>query len=817
MALRATEHRFTGSTTPISSYDSTKTNLGTLMIQKSGINPEDNYAGPLPVTVARPAEESTAVAMMYPHIIQFSSTIDWVFLTENLASATAARRIFLYEYNKVSSTYNWKGFITATLPSAANANTTRGFRALRYLHTTGTVAVAAPASVYATGTVAMAVSGVVTGVGTTFTSAMVGKMIGFGSTNVAQINCWYPIITFTNTTSITVSGASSAIPASTTFVIASCTVTGSSTQFTSELIAAGTGATAVAGGLGPRIGFGSTDPTQIVNWYQIGSIASNTSLNITTSPGVIAAGTSYVIEELRFALAVSQATAPTNGGLFLLKGASYLDFTTAGNTFPAIATNVDNQRGVYWLADAATVTNTAPNGCAVDVETDKTTHWAYVLDGTNTSTAKVFKYNLRSNNAVATGKMTLSSGTNVVITGNFSVTGTIPNAACNNGTIATAAHGPGSGAAYLYFVTTTRLYCAALTGITAGSTTYITGANARQEVPPGGIANIPASGLMLNIQYSNSIDRFVVTAFATNAAYRQYLTKYPESDGMPFEYAFGVDDKQQDQSALSSLAPVHFQHANQLLTCDISTGGVLHIIRSSTGATLNQMYVLPIGAHWDFAYTTSPANHQRIITPSLSTTGCVKFDRVTVLCDEYLGSGNFQLPPNPFRVYYRTSDISSDATSSWVLLTDDGDLSGVTAANAIQFMFEFCIMGGLMIPSRLLDVAVLFEDGNTDSHFQISTTQSDVTNERFAWRMCCSFGKTVPTLKIELFNAVTGASLLTDTTVAAANGVWEKSTNDGVAWGSYNSTDKTNETTYIRYTPTSLTDGIDVRAVLTQN
>ena len=94
MSLRAVEHIFNGATTPIASYDSTKTNLGTLMIQKSGPNPEDNFVGPFPVAVARPMEESTATAMMYPHAITYSSTIDWVFLIEN-GVAAAKKYIFM--------------------------------------------------------------------------------------------------------------------------------------------------------------------------------------------------------------------------------------------------------------------------------------------------------------------------------------------------------------------------------------------------------------------------------------------------------------------------------------------------------------------------------------------------------------------------------------------------------------------------------------------------------------------------------------------------------------------------------------------------
>lgn len=811
MSLRATEHIFTGATTPIASYDSTKTSLGTLMVQKSGLDPQDNFVGPLPVAITRPMEESTPVAMMFPHAITYSSTTDWVFMLEN--SVTAAKRIFLYEYDKVNSIYTRNGFITATTPYATNVN--RGFRALRYLHTTGTVAVGAPVSYYSAGTsVALAVTGVVTGVGTTFTVAMVGMMIGFGSTNVAQINCWYPITTFTSTTSITVSGASSAIAASANYVIATCTVTGTSTTFVTDRIAAGTASTSVAGGGGPRIGFGSTDPTQITNWYQIGFITSNTSINLTTSPGVIPAGTSYVIEELCFAITLTNTTT-TNGGLFLLRGASHLDFTTAGTTFPAIASSVNNQRGVYWLADAGTVTNTAANGLAVADEVDKQTHYAYVLDGTNTTNAKFYRYNLRANDTVAAGKMTLA-GSNIVVTGTQAVTGTIPNASVNNGTIATLGHGPGSGSSYIYFVTLTRLYCAAVSGLTSGSTTFITAANARQEIPPGGITTFPATGNMMNVQYMPSIDKLLITTYAANAAYRQYVTRYPATDTTPFDHVWGVDDKQQDQSLLSSQGVVHFNTGSQILSADVNNG-VVHVSRNGATAALNQLYALPFGAHATYAYSVSPANHQRVITPSMATAGCVKFDQVLVTEDRYLGNGELKLSPESFRVYYRTSDISTDATSSWNLVGDDGDLSSVAPANAIQFMFEFYTIGHICVPARILRTVVTYQDGSTDSHYQLSTVHSDISNERFAWRFCCPFGGTVPTLKVELFNAASGASLLTDTTVASANGTWEKSIDNGSSWIAYNTTDKTNDITYIRYTPTSLTDGISVRAVLTQN
>lgn len=898
MSLRAAEIDFSGATTPIASYDSTKINLGSLMVQRTGLNPEDNFVGPMPVAVARPMEESTPAPMMYPHVLNISDTIDWIFLTENSTAAGVTRRVFFYEYNKVAGTYNRNGMITVTFAATATTTTTRGFRALRYLHTTGTVAVAAPVSVYATGTVTVAVAGTVTHSATGFLPSHVGLMIGFGSTDVTQINCWYPIISNTSTSVHVIAGASSAYAAGTAFVIASCTVTGTNTQFVAEGIAAGANTTTAAGltsGLGARIGFGNTDPNLITQWYQIGKITDDTHINLVTSPGVIAAGTPYVIEELRFVWTLTQATA-SNGGLFLLKGAGLMDFTTAGNTFPFIATNVNNQRGVYWLKDAATVTNGLANGCAVEAEKNKLVHFAYVLEANTAANIKIYKYNLRSQDAAvagvvtllagsyySTGTVTVSSGvvsgsgttftaamvgrqigfgsttataittwytigsytsgtsitltdltynfagtayvidlSNIIITNTLTaaITGNISTNAINNGIVATMKHGPGANLPYFYFVSVSRLYCAAISKIGAGHTAWVDLADRRQEIPPGGVNVIPATGAMMNIQNIDSIDRFIITTYAANAAYRQYVTRYPEGNNtynQPFDHVFGIDDKQQDQSLLSVQGAIHFNSGSQLLTCDAGSNGMVHIVKGNTAATLNQMYALPFGAHWTYAYTTSPANHQRIITPSIATVGCVKFDQVLVMDEEFIGTGELRLSPEAFRVYYRTTNITADATSSWVLLGYDGDLSAVAAAEAIQFMFEFYTIGATCLPARLFKVIVTYEDGATDSHYRLSSGLSSIEDKIFVWHFVAPFGGTVPNLKIQLYNAETGALLLTDTTADSANGTWIKSIDGGITPIAYDNNDRTNDTTYIGYGPNSLADDIIVRAVLTQN
>ena len=714
MSKIAVEQLASVTSTPIASYDKAKWSLGTLIRQMSGVSPEQNYIGPNPIALARPMEESTAIPLLYPHAVTFSSTIDWVFAPENSGAASATRRIVCYEYNKVTSTYNYKGFITMTLQTAT-AHTIRGFRMARYLHTTGTVGVSGTA------------------------------------------------------------------------------VTGSSTQFSTERI-----------GAGARIGFGSTDPTQVSQWYVISAIGSETGITLSTSAGTITSGTSYVIEELRPMLVTTNATT-TNGGLFVAKGVNFNDFMPAGTTISASASTVDNLKLVYWLADAATVTNTVGAGLMLDTQTSTSQHDAYVLNGT--TSVIVYKYNLRANDTIASGKMTLT-GSNILITGAQAVTGTLSQA--NNGHIATASHGAGSGIKSMYFVTTTRVYRADLTLITAGNTTWQS--DNRTEVPAGSSATFAATSLLSGIEYMDSIDRFIVTTTGAGSV-KSYITRYPTTSGDQFDYNWGMDMKQIDQSTASNDSTPVPLNTLSLAFSAWSENGITHLIRyGGVAATNHHMYAIPFGAHWDFASSTL----QRAISPEFATPNCSSFSRLYVQDLEFIGQNALDIAPEPFRVYYRTSGIS-DNSGAWTLLNQRGDLSGISSASSIQFMFEFqTITIGFGIPNRIYSVAVVYEDLSTLSNYQPSVGLSSISNKRFAWRFSTAFGSTVPALRVRLYNAETGGLLVDDNT-ASPTGTFERSTDNGSNWSSWNNTDKGNENTYLRYTPSSLADNIKVRALLTLN
>jgi hypothetical protein len=712
MALRAVQHYFTGTTTPYTAYDSTLTNLGQWIQQKTGMAATAKWAGPAPLAIARPMEQSTAIQTAYPHVIDQGNGTHWVFLAENSAAAPT-RRIVLYTYNTATNAFSWRGFITLTYPPNTN-HTIRALRVVRHTYSTGTVAVSGTA------------------------------------------------------------------------------VTGTSTAWQTARYA-----------VGSRIGFGSTNPNNITTWYYITAMASDTGITIGTTAGTISAGTPYVIDELRVYTATTNATA-TNGGLFVAKGVNFDDFITSGTTIAA-ATTTDNLKAVYWLADASTVLNTAAGGMGLGPTVTDTSHELYVTNADAATSLRIYKYDVRVALAgLAAGK---SVSAFVHRTGAQTVTGTISQT--NSGRIGTLNHGPGSGVSSLYLATASRILRCAESGITNGSTTFVT--DQMVEIPPGTVNTFAATAAFTSVEIAGSIDRLVV---CTGSGQRHYVTRY-NSVSDPLDRVCLADNKQLDSTLADVVNAPSFPSNVGFGFSAWVEAGMAYLLRLGTAAANNIMYAVPFGADWDFAAGTSAAFQNRLISPKLATPGAVKYGRMAVQNMHMAGGNSLGLQVEPYRTYYRTAGIDDDS-GGWTLLDDSGDMSGVGGAANIQFMFEFRVIGPFCLTNRIYGLICTYEDTGTDSHYQPSVANSNVTTKRFAWRFATAFGGTVPTLTINLYDAVTGVLQLTDTTATSASGTFEKSTNGGSSWGAYNTTDKANDTTYIRYTPTSLADNIRVRAVLTQ-
>jgi hypothetical protein len=243
--------------------------------------------------------------------------------------------------------------------------------------------------------------------------------------------------------------------------------------------------------------------------------------------------------------------------------------------------------------------------------------------------------------------------------------------------------------------------------------------------------------------------------------------------------------------------------------------GMFYLAGSSTSAVSNMIFGASLESDWEYAATTN----QRIHFPRMSTSDAAKLTCGFASSVEVIGGRtgqNLGMATEPFRMSYRTAGIT-DNSGGWTLMDDSFDLSSATPGTHIQLMAEFRTIGLTGIPARILQVGVLYENTETDSHYQFSEAKTVAANREFAWRFSTAFGGAVPALKVWLYDSTdpeAETTLLTDTTTASANGVWERST-DGTSWSAWNSTDKGNDTTYVRYTPAAIAGNPLVRAVLT--
>jgi hypothetical protein len=547
-----------------------------------------------------------------------------------------------------------------------------------------------------------------------------------------------------------------------TVQVAGTAVTGSGTNWLTRRVNAGS-----------RIGFGSTDPNAITNWYDIvptAAIASETALTLTSTAGTIAAGTPYIIEDYSLIFVATCATT-TDGGLRVIKGLSLSSAcwsTTATATVISLATTVDKIRACYWLKDASTITNLIAAGVALDeVSPDNLTQYAYVLDATSASTVKVFKFNLKAALTVASG---ISTSAFTLVTGVQTIVGTTSQN--HNGRIATLNHGAGIGTPCFYFTTTTRLYRSVLTDITSGSVAFLQ--DAMLEVPPGGVNTIPASGAMSTLEISDSLDKIIWLSSAATA-FRSYVTQY-KTDSSQLDHLF-LSDQKQVHAGTSDATAYPFPSTSSTLMGSWSEGGMLFLIRQGTTALLNQLYSVPLAAHWGYQ-NTAPFNVY--ITPAIATPGCSSYSRLCMNDCQQLGDDDLGITPEGYKVYYRTAGII-DNSGAWLPLGLDYDLSGVAAASSIQFKFEFKILSATCVPGRIFGLAVIYEaQDDIPSELRWNMDDSSSTDGTVGFIQSTSFSVLPTVLQIDYYRSDTNANVLTQLSSSTTNGEFEY--HNGSTW-----------------------------------
>lgn len=530
----------------------------------------------------------------------------------------------------------------------------------------------------------------------------------------------------------------------------------------------GTGTAWLTGlSVGSRIGFGSTDPNAITTWFQISAIGSDTSITLTGSAGTIAAGTPYVIQDLMIVQATTNATA-TNGGLFVTKGLQYADFTNPATTIPA-ATTVDKIKAVYWLRDAATITNDVIGGCALGDRDSWTQQYVYSTEGAATSLI-LYRYNIRAALTPTAGAFTLT-GSDIVITGAQTVTGNISQA--NNGRVATLQHGAGSGVASLYLFTTTRIIRVPLANVTSGNTTFI--ADTMSEVTPGGLNTNAPTGTFTSLDVAGSLDKLVVTGQASFGTI--YITDY-YTGGQQIDRRAGCLTTQLPSALRDTDSPIFLHNfGSNIPFVWVEDGWLFWVYAQSTTTNLNALTVYPLAADLEFQADVN----NRVILPKI-TLGATpaKLYRVFTNCVSNIGDNTMGVSPDMFKIQVRTSGID-DNTGAWTDVAQDGDLSGFGTPSTIQFALQFRTAGVIMLPARVLNLSLVYEtDDALPSQYRWNYSDFNTTNGTFAWIQTDLFGATPGTHTINIYRADTNALVLTQASTGTTNGTFENW--NGSAW-----------------------------------
>ena len=781
----AVEHVFTGVTASLSgSYDSTKTMLGTLLRQFSGSLSTEKYVSANPPVLVNLPEQS-GFSFYSPHVYKWSNNIYWIFTPTN-ATAAVTRNIGLFEYNYSANTITWKGYITLSGTTIAGVKTIRSMRSHVTKHITGTVSTSG-------------LSTTVTGVGTDFQTAgiAVGARIGFGTTDPTAVTTWYEITAIASDTSLTLNTAANI--SSGAYVIEEIRIS-----------IACTNATLYNGGVhlikGLNYGTFSSGGTTIVEAtstdnlrasYLLRDKANQTfTVAVATPATFTAVGHGFVAGDLVSFSTTGTLTGPTiNTTFYVIATGLTADAFQVSATLGGAAIACTVQSGTHTVYSGNL---NIGMGMGVDETTISDTNVdIYFLNSDNATTVRITKFNIRAALTVSGG---ISVSAFTLKTLGMTTVGTVQQV--GNGRIFSVAHGAASGIKSLYFVTATRVYRSAVADITSNSSSWLS--DFMLENPPGTITTNLATNAMVQVDYSSTLDRLLISTTLAGK-HGTYVAKY-DTASPQFEKLFGqISNRTKLTTTSAGASDGLFSPAALTMWTE---DGMLFTIPNITTSGLNWLTVIPIGVDAYYANNTN----QKIITPKLPTLNASQLYRVYIQTDQYTGDFNLGYTPEPIRLYYRTSGID-DNSGAWTEVIS-GDLSGVTPGDYIQFMIYIDILGELCIPRKVFSICLIFEDSSQDSHYEPSLTLSSAQNRIFAWSQITSWGSNIPNLRLQLFNVANGYSVLDDNVTSSSDGVWQYST-DGTNWLTWDATQDTIGN-YIKYTATTLPNNITVRALLTQ-
>jgi hypothetical protein len=552
--------------------------------------------------------------------------------------------------------------------------------------------------------------------------------------------------------------------------------------------------------IGSRVGIGSSDPGAITTWYEISSVNSDTSITLTQNYlGSNTSGQQFIIEDLRVIAVMTNATANL-GGLFMVAGLRFENFTNVG--FAIGVAGADKTRGVYWLNDNG-AGNVNANiqvyaGVAIDTRQDWLHQNAYAFNYPSASNTQFQVNNFRAAMSLTAGRDTQGANTFVLNTGVQACAGTVNQThnlcLCTPG----VGGGPRSGTKTLFFTTTTRLYSCAVANLTSASVGFQSGCAV--EAPPGTTTTFGATGALGSVAYDPLADRFLILSTGATA-FRSYYTQYREDTGQ-WDRITLLDSKQTNQSIEDATAAIYPTTLTTAPTA-VFMNSMCYITTTGTTATTDWLFNTPLGTDWEYAGLAGNgvASNCCVVTPVMTTSQFASFvaayfndiQVIGGLANPSLGriGTNLGMESGAVRMWYRTSGFgladATNAANSWQLLDYSGSLGNITGTSQIQFRLEFR-MANTLIPSRVTRVCVEGTGASSINNFQFSLANSVLASKQFAFRQAIAFGANT-NIVIRIYDAITGNLLVMDSpnwpAIAGPTGRFYFSTNGGSTWTSF--------------------------------
>ncbi len=465
------------------------------------------------------------------------------------------------------------------------------------------------------------------------------------------------------------------------------TVTGTGTTWFTDKICAGA-----------RIGFGSTEPEFITDWYEISAVNSDTSITLINS-GPTITNSLYCVEELRFLL-FQRHTTTNFGGLYYVKGCNFDDFKTFGIITVPTATTVDRIKACYFLSDAATGTITHSQGIALGPKINANTQYVYGVHGRNTDANdnQIFIWNVRADLTNITSGTTTSALVSKTQKFNWGYSGNAMQQQYNSVVFANTKHGPGKNKNCLYVQFYDRTYRFETDKLIRDNSNAAPFEFVAQPTKYGTAAG---SIYKYKLNYMPEEDLFYGSDGTNNTHYGEYNLGYKP----PINYFFSF------YRFTNNYNNAAYDIADHLDNYSGSVGSKAlsryTYLTNNVANSDNCLFYYCHGA--DFLFCKKYKN--QIITPSIPTFQSSKLVKAIVNDEIVRGRDTIGINTDHYRIYARTTGIEDDS-GYWSKIDATGDLSFLKPTDKIQYMFEFQTIGFLTTPREIFSVSTVFESNS---------------------------------------------------------------------------------------------------------